>query len=183
MKSVSHGFLHLSFWRALLATALLLGAGPLLAQDRYGVKLEELSWMDRNQMTQQVEHLNRLAGLNFGAQLEGQRSDLAVLQRLLDEQLVAADDVFHLQGMGVALGNVLVNQVPQLHWQVYEDEKGRSRAVCAQGTRECVFPVTMISRRIALRMQPDIEHLYNRALATMEPHLPQLPYGARHFNN
>lgn len=144
--------------RALLV-ALTLGAAAVGAQD---LQPEGLSPIDRQYMQQQRDHLDGLARRHLGEPLRGERSDLAVLQRLLDRGLVAREDTATLQGMGMVLGNLLAADL-DLEWVVHRDRQGRSRALRIPGTGELLFPVTMISRRHEVGARVDVDELYQRA--------------------
>jgi hypothetical protein len=140
------------------------------------VRIEEFSWMDRNHMHQQVQSIETLVQMRLGARLRGDKSDLQTLQTIVDRGLIPQDDQLRLQALGAVLGNVMEAEVAQLKWKIYEDDKGRSRALCVEGTRECLFPVTMLSRRMQVGLKPDVQKVYNDALSLIEPFLPQMPY-------
>ena len=53
---------------------------------------------------------------------------------------------------------------------------GRSRALCVKQTSSCLFPVTMLSRRMKVGTKPDVKKIYNEAILLMQKHLPKLPY-------
>jgi hypothetical protein len=141
-------------------------------------RIEDLSWMDRNFLTQQVERIDNLARQRFGTPVRGNKSDLQLLQRIVDARLIADDDVQTQQALGIVLGNVMLAEVPHLEWKIYEDRLGRSRALCVRNTRECLFPVTMLSRRMELGMLPSVENIYNYALQRIGNLLPRDPYDA-----
>jgi hypothetical protein len=142
------------------------------------VSISELGWIDKNQMEQDIAKLNELSLAEIGAPLRRNLSDLDTLQALLDNNLVAKDDYKMQQAMGVALGNIMQADFPDtLKWQLYEDHIGRSRALCVKETGHCLFPITMLSRRIELGSKPDVKKIYAHAITLMEKHLPQLPYG------
>lgn len=166
--------------QCLLLMGLLFSAAWSGAQTDGPVEIDDLGWMDRNYMEQQVAKIETIARTKLGARLRGDTSDLDTLQRIVDRGLIERDDVSRLQAMGVVLGNVMAAEVPKLQWKVYEDREGRSRALCVEGTRECLFPVTMLSRRMEVGLNPDVRKVYNNALELMDPFLPKLPYGNRY---
>lgn len=166
--------------QCLLFIGLLLSAAWPCAQTDGPVEIGDIGWMDRNYMEQQVAKIETIARTKLGSRLRGDTSDLDTLQRIVDRDLIERDDLSRLQAMGVVLGNVMAAEVPKLQWKVYEDQKGRSRALCVEGARECLFPVTMLSRRIEVGLNPDVRKVYNEALELMDPFLPELPYGNRY---
>lgn len=141
------------------------------------ITLTDLSWMDQNRIEKELSALNELAQTKIGTPIRRDLSDLDMLQRLINENLVARDDYDTQQAMGVALGNVMLADFPStLEWKIYEDNLGRSRALCVRKTTECLFPVTMLSRRMEVGTKPDVKKIYNDAIMLIEKHLPKLPY-------
>lgn len=141
------------------------------------VVIKELGWMDHNKMEQEITAVNDLAKLKLGLSLHQDLSDLTLLQRLVDGNWVARDDYETQQAMGVVLGNVMIADFPSaLEWKVYEDKLGRSRAVCAKRTTDCLFPVTMLSRRMEVGTKPNVRKIYDDAILLLEKHLPKVPY-------
>ncbi len=162
---------------------IVLGIGlsqPLWAQNDEPVwpRIQELTWMDRNHLTQQRETIDGLARFEFGRPVRGDKSDLRLLQRFVDEKLIDPDEIQKLQALGAVLGDVYVQEY-DLVWRSYEDEKGRSRAVCVEGTINCLFPITMLSRRITAGLTPDVGEIYSNGAEIIAPYLPELPFDGR----
>jgi Domain of unknown function (DUF3806) len=142
------------------------------------VSIEDLSWMDKNKMQQQKDKISELAKNKMGMSLHNNWNDIALLQQIIDRKLVTADDSATQEAMGVILGNIMQADFPShLEWKVYIDSIGRSKALCARGTQECLFPVTMLSRRMKLEMQPNVTEVYDNAIAQIASKLPKMPYG------
>lgn len=142
------------------------------------VTIKNLGWMDQNKMEQEIATVNELAQTKIGSTIRRDLSDLQLLQRLADGSWIARDDYETQQAMGVVLGNVMLADFPTIfEWKVYEDKIGRSRAICVKNTSECLFPVTMLSRRMEVNSRPDVKKIYDDAIMLMEKHLPKLPYG------
>ncbi|ACE83495.1 DUF3806 domain-containing protein [Cellvibrio japonicus] len=141
------------------------------------VTIEDIGWMDKNKISQEVAKINELAQLKLGTSLRTDMSDLDTLQRIIDRDLVKREDYATQQAMGVALGQVFLADFPQtLEWKVYRDNVGRSRALCAKGTQQCFFPVTMLSRRMEVGSKPDVKKIYVDAIDLMKEYLPKIPY-------
>lgn len=135
-------------------------AGPAAAQDW---RSAELTITDQTYMDEQRAHIDALARRELGMQLRGTPdNDLRLLQRLLDERVISGDDTAELQAMGVVLGDLLKNRYGLL-WKIYEDKRGRSRALEIPGHNEFLFPVTMISRRAEVGIEVDVEALWKKA--------------------
>lgn len=127
-------------------------------------------------MQQQRDTINDLAGLHLGRKLHGSRqNDLKVLQLLLDRRIVRNDQTRELQAMGVVMGDLLAKQL-RLHWVIYEDQLGRSRALRYKDSDSYLFPITMISRRREVDNRSPVDDIYNKAVATITQVIPALPF-------
>ncbi len=127
--------------------------------------------LDKQALEKHVEAIDTLARLKLGNQVHGDLTDLELLQRIINERLIASDDSALMQSAGVVLGNVLANELG-LKWMVYEDRLGRSRAICVNDSSNCLFPVTMLSRRLEVNAPVDVQKIYNDAVATIDPFIP-----------
>lgn len=150
---------------------------PAAAPPQKEPVITNLGWMDQNRMEQETTKINELAQTKTGTPLRRDLTDLDTLQRIINDELVAIDDNDTQQALGVVLGNVMLADFPTtFEWKVYEDELGRSRALCVKQTSSCLFPVTMLSRRMEVGTKPDVKKIYNDAILLMQKHLPKLPY-------
>ncbi|WP_347329529.1 DUF3806 domain-containing protein [Marinimicrobium locisalis] len=162
--------------KALLSLGLLLSLFASFSQAQEAT-VSDFAWMDRNHMAQQVESIEKLARTKLGTPIRENKSDLNTLQRIIDRELIDREETLKLQALGAVLGNVMASEVDELEWKVYEDALGRSRALCIEDTRQCLFPITMLSRRMEAGIKPDVERVYNEAMELVEPYLPKAPYG------
>jgi hypothetical protein len=136
----------------------------------------QLSYLDLHYMEQQRTTLDDLARARLGRQFSGSKGrDLALLQALLDKELVRGDQKRELQAMGVVMGDLLAVEL-NLHWVIYEDPLGRSRALRYRDTENYLFPMTMISRRREAGNLSTVDHIYQRAVDIIKPQLPTLPF-------
>jgi uncharacterized protein DUF3806 len=94
-------------------------------------------------------------------------ADIRVLQRILDDQLLAPDQTYALQCLGVVFGRVLAKQAG-LHWIVVEDEYGRDPALQYAGTSLILFPLTMISKRVEQGQEVDVGELLHLLVREVE---------------
>lgn len=133
---------------------------------RSEARLEKPGALDLAYMRQQTDSIDELAARQLGRRLQQTRSDLSLLQTILDRQLVKPDDDAGLQAMGIALGNVLAAQ-HDLDWVIYLNEKGRSRALSIGPEQQCLFPSTMISRRVKAGAEVNLQALYDKAGRTV----------------
>jgi hypothetical protein len=161
-------------WTGWLSVAALLVAVTAAAQNN--VRIGELSDMDRQYMTQQRDSLQSLASTELGRSFSGDRNnDLQILQLLLDKRLVKPDQTRELQAMGVIMGDLLAASL-DMHWVIYEDAHGRSRALRYKETDEYLFPVTMISRRREADNDTPVADIYQKAYDIIAPLKPAVPF-------
>ena len=81
---------------------------------------------------------------------------------------MSADQRYALQGMGVALGELLRREC-SLKWGLYRDRYGQSRALKSRHSQQALFPITMVSRRIEAGLEVDISALYQSAKQRLQP--------------
>lgn len=139
--------------------------------------ITDLGWMDANKMEKELTQLSELTQTKIGAPIRKDLRDIDTLQRLIDNNFVAQDDYETQQAMGAVLGNLILADFPNTFaWKIYEDEIGRSRALCVKNTSACLFPITMLSRRMEVGSKLDVKKIHTDAILRMEKYLPKLPY-------
>lgn len=139
-------------------------------------EISELSRLDLQYMSQQKASVDDLARRSFGDHINGNTAhDLDVLQRLLDRGLVRPEQTQLLQAMGMILGDSLAEDL-DMHWVIYEDHVGRSRALRYRQTEEYLFPVTMISRRREADNRKSVADIYQKAYDIIAAARPALPF-------
>ena len=140
------------------------------------VRIGELSNVDLEFMAQQRTLLQDLATSRLGRQFSGDKQrDLDLLQALLDQQLVRGDQVRELQAMGVVMGDLLASDLG-MHWVVYEDREGRSRALRYADSDNFLFPITMIARRREAGNETPVIEIYQKAYDIIDASRPELPF-------
>ncbi len=147
-------------------------AWPTLAQfDTNSVT--PLKESDRRFMNQQRSRVDTLARRHLGMWIRGQtNNDLIILQKLLDQHLAKSSDKKLLQAMGVVLGDLYVRELG-VHWVIYRDKHGRSRALQWKSNEKLLFPVTMISRRVEAGIQVDVKSIHQKGLNILRPLVKQ----------
>ncbi len=153
-------------------------APKLAAQPDNEVRITNLERVDEIYLDHKRELISDLSFKRLDKILYGDKRDLSVLQQLLNQQIVAAANAEELLAMGVALGDVYVKE-HQMTWQVYEDNRGKSRAVCLPRINQCLFPVTMISKRVKRNVKVDINSVYNNGFNLIKDYIPKLPYSVK----
>lgn len=162
----------------LLITSAILSAPSAqaqIAQSPDFVRVTPLTPLDRQYMGRQRQQIDELARRRLGRSCCNSVDNLPLLQRLLDEQVVLNDQPTQLQAMGIVLGDILAGELG-LDWVIYEDRRGRSRALRLGDTDNYLFPATMISRRRQADNDETVQAIYDGAYAAMEPLLPPLPF-------
>jgi len=96
----------------------------------------------------------------------GSLDDLRLLQKVLDDRVLGTSDVYELQCLGVALGDVMERQLG-LRWITVDDEYGRTRALQFGDGEDVFFPITMISKRYERNFPVDVQELYDEVASTV----------------
>lgn len=138
--------------------------------------IDKLSVIDTEFMASQRASIDDVARRNFGSGFNGNKEhDIALLQRILDERLVTPSQTQELQAMGIILGDLLAKELG-MHWVVYHDRLGRSKALRYRDTQEYLFPMTMISRRREVDNLEPVADIYQRAYDIINTRKPPLPF-------
>ena len=101
------------------------------------------------------------------ARLMHDENDLRLLQQLVLERKVTADQTVDLEALGIVLGQVFATRTP-LRWITVEMNGKRQLALQYPGTRVIVFPGTMISKRVRAGERFEIPELYRDIAAQVE---------------
>lgn len=155
----------------LLASIVVLSTAANAQED---IKIEPFRESDRLYLQQGIERINDLTERHFGASLLNARDhDLALLQRLLNANIVTIDQRKNLQAMGIVLGEQLRRELG-LKWIRYFDAEGSSRGLQLKRTQTFWFPITMVSRRAEVGASVNVMQLFLDAKkefesATQEP--------------
>jgi hypothetical protein len=135
-------------------------------------RFDPLASGDERQLREQRDLVNDLARRHVGSVLTGRSAgDLRVLQQILDREVIARDETYALQALGVAFGDVIAAQLG-LSWVVVSDDLGRSRALRLGQTEVVIFPVTMISKRVERRVPFSVDELYQKVVETLRTSAP-----------
>ena len=103
--------------------------------------------------------VERLVTEEYGAAITTDVSTLALLQRVVDDDLVDAG--YGAQCLGAVLGRVMAANIPGLDWALVEDEHGTDVCLRYADTSLCIFPITMISKRVERGEAVDVSNLYD----------------------
>ena len=103
------------------------------------------------------------------------KSDLVVLQRLIDDQVFNKSQTYELQSLGVAFGDVLASEFP-LRWVMVTDEFGTDPTLRYKTTPLQINALTMISKRIERNERVnllDLLEITRQQLARFEKGFPK----------
>jgi hypothetical protein len=104
---------------------------------------------------------------------------LRLLETILDNNLIGRSEIWKLQSLGIAFGDVLVQEM-ELAWVVVEDEYGRDPALEVPGTTIKVFPLTIISKRVEDDETVDVRELLAAVCETVAELKTELPHRTTH---
>ena len=138
-------------------------------------KISNLTPLDQRHIQKQksvVEEIAKSLGQSFRRNVD---HDIALLQRLLDTKNIAHNMTKELQAMGFVLGDLLAAEL-DMHWVIYEDSLGRSRALRYKDSDNFLFPVTMISRRREVHNLTSVREIYDKAFNIINLLRDPLPF-------
>jgi Domain of unknown function (DUF3806) len=101
--------------------------------------------------------------------LRGDRSDLLVLQRMVDDRVFSPSQTYELQSLGVVFGDVLAGQLG-VRWVMVTDEYGTDPTLLIPGTTANLNALTVISKRVERGEAVDVAALYR----VFEEEIPRL---------
>ena len=111
-------------------------------------KFTELSRQDSTRLEQQRTVVLTAARQRYGTLvLTRTKSDLPVLQNLIDDRVFNKSQTYELQCLGVAFGDVLASELP-LRWVMVTDEFGTDPTLRFKKTTIQINALTMISKRV-----------------------------------
>lgn len=156
--------------------------------------IEPLDSKSRDKLERQRKLVATLGRRYAGGMITGSSlNDLRIVQLLFDRHpprdqgLVLSQGsivpdksrIYEMQALGVVVGDVMAHHF-DLEWVVFEDKYGRGRALNVKGTKDLVFPVTMLSKRYEVSLPVDVKTLYDEIAETLslrpeKPRRRQLP--------
>ena len=129
------------------------------SKENISPKFRELSVEDATRLDKQREVVAVAAKERFGSlSFTKQRSDLVILQRLIDNHVFDRTQTYELQCLGVAFGDVLASEF-LLKWVMVTDEYGTAPTLRYKATSIQINALTMISKRIEGGERVDLSEL------------------------
>jgi hypothetical protein len=122
-------------------------------------KFTKLTRDDSARLEQERAVVAAIAKQRYGTMaITGTKSDLPVLQRLIDEKVFAKSQTYDLQCLGVTFGDVLTSELP-LRWVMITDEYGTDPTLRFKKTTLQINALTMISKRVERDAHVDVSEL------------------------
>ncbi len=122
-------------------------------------KFTELSREDSARLERQRAVVLATSKQRYGTlALTRTKSDLPVLQNLIDDRVFNKSQTYELQSLGVAFGDVLSSELP-LRWVMVTDEYGTDPTLRFKKTTVQINALTMISKRIERNERVDVSEL------------------------
>jgi hypothetical protein len=141
------------------------------------IVIEDMEWVDKSRLEKEIISISEFAKSKMGAVFYGDLRDLDTIQQLIDRGFVKNDDAETQAALGLIMARVFLADFPlTLEWKIYRDHLGRSRALCSKGTRECIFPITLLIRRMQVGTHPNVKKIYYETVESMAKFLPSIPY-------
>jgi hypothetical protein len=111
-------------------------------------------------MNRQRAFVAALVSKHFpGKQLASCKEDFAILQAIVDKQLLTKQQTWELQALGVCFGDALAGYIPGLGWSLVTDEYGTDPTLRFKDTTTQFNALTMISKRVENGSEVDLAHI------------------------
>jgi hypothetical protein len=135
------------------------GIKSLAEDQKMNIKFAPLKKTDEDRLNKQRQLITSALKDKFGAgPLKQDKSDLKLIQKILDEKMFNASQTYELQSLGVVFGDVLAKELG-LHWTMITDEYGTDPTLRYQETSLNINALTMISKRVEQNEPVDVEKL------------------------
>ena len=122
----------------------------------------ELPAETEQHMDKQRAYVARMVAEHFPSQgISGNRKDFALLQKVLDAELVAKDEQWELQALGVVFGDALIDFIDGLAWWEVTDEYGTDPTLRYRDKNLQLNALTMLSKRVEDGEETDVAHIAN----------------------
>ena len=133
-----------------LQLAFLLGcaAAPTPSATGPQQSFRDLSPDDVAQLDKQRDLVLDVAKKRYGTNaFTKTKSDLAIIQKIVDDNVFQKNQTYELQSLGVVFGDVLATE-SKLHWMMVTDQWGTDPTLRFENTSIQINALTMLSKRI-----------------------------------
>jgi Domain of unknown function (DUF3806) len=131
-------------------------------------KIEAPNDSDIDSIARALIHAGHVIGEVLGSKLTGSRADLLLIQDLLDAGAVEREATYTLQALGLAFGNVFIEENAGYDWWMVQDEFGRDPAIRYKQSTLLAYPRTMLSKRIEDGESVNVTELFDGLCRRME---------------
>ena len=126
----------------------------------------ELNEEDKKSLNNSWNYVNNLIiEMYSGERLTNTENDLYLIQKIINENIIAITETWELQALGVVIGYVLTNSNNTLNWSIVEDEYGVDPTVRYKDSTLIFNVLTMVSKRIEDGEHIDVKSLYDFILS------------------
>ena len=126
----------------------------------------ELNEEDKKSLDNSWKYVNNLIiEMYSGERLTNTENDLYLIQKIINENIIAITETWELQALGVIIGYVLTNSNNTLNWSIVEDEYGVDPTVRYKDSTLIFNVLTMVSKRIEDGEHIDVKSLYDFILS------------------
>jgi hypothetical protein len=87
------------------------------------------------------------------------KSDIAILQKIIDSKVIKKEETWKLQSLGVVFGDALASSVEGLAWCEVTDEYGTDPTLRYRQTTLQINALTMISKRVEEGKEVDLQDM------------------------
>lgn len=137
-----------------------LEVNPSQAEAQSQPTFSELSDADQARLDSQRQIVVSALKQRYGVStLRKDKTDLTLLQRLLDDKVFSPTQTIELQSMGVVFGDVLASKLG-LRWIMITDEYGTDPTLQIPGTQFIFNALTMISKRVEQGRAVNVDWLF-----------------------
>ena len=109
---------------------------------------------------------------NAEAMFETAQGKMEAISAILSSNTFDPEDTPALQSLGVLFGDVFVADI-DFHWVMVEDSIGTDPAIRFENTGLLIYPLTILSKRLAKGEQVDIFQLYATMVQQIQQALDQ----------
>jgi uncharacterized protein DUF3806 len=148
-------------WLVLLSSATLLFSQSVHSAEPQPI-FSELRAEDKQHLEQKRALIAQVAKQRYGTPaLTKSKTDIPILQRLLDDKVFKKSQTYELQSLGVVFGDVLASEFP-LRWVMITDEYGTDPTLRYKETSVNINALTMISKRVEKDEPVDVSELLRK---------------------
>ena len=131
-------------------------------------KIEAPDASDIDGIARALIHAGQVVSELLGSKLNGSRADLLLIQKLIDTGTMEREATYTLQALGLAFGNVFIEENADYDWWMVEDEFGRDPAIRYKQSTLLAYPRTIISKRIEDGETVNVTELFDGLCHRME---------------